>query len=235
MNSLFFQIDEIDEDSARYPGEDAALAAERKRLKNGEALIRLSHECYDLLSSTITENLAVVRKNCEQLKSLDPGMEKLAEELSGYSFMAEDYSSRFQDYCEQLQSEPSRLEEVAERLNQLQSLKRKYGETLEHVLAYLGEAETELERMENLDREIAGQRARTERLEKEVLTAALQLSDARRETARSMERAMEAELGSLAFDRAGLEVRFCANGVTSRDLHPTGFDRVEFFFARKPR
>ena len=233
LDFLLFQVKEI-RDSAPFPGEDEQLAAERKRLKNGEALIRLSHECYDLLSSTITEKLAMVRKNCEQLKALDPRMEKLAEELCSYSFLAEDYSSRFRDYCEQVQSEPSRLEEVAERLNQLQSLKRKYGETLEKVLAYLGEAEKEMERIEGLDREIADQRARTERLEQEALAEGLQLSDARRTTARSMERAMEAELGSLAFDRSGLEVRFFENGGTSRDLHPTGFDRVEFFFAPNP-
>ncbi len=146
----------------------------------------------------------------------------------------EDYSARFRDYCEQVQSEPSRLEDVNERLNQLQTLKRKYGETLEDVLAYLGEAERELEKIENLDREIADQRARTKRLEKEAVTEASQLSEFRRKTARGMEKAMETELSSLAFDRSGVEVRFFEHGGDCGDLRPTGFDRVEFFFAPNP-
>ncbi len=68
LDFLLYQVKEI-KDSAPVPGEDEQLAGERMRLKNAEALIRLSHECYSLLSSTITEKLTMVRKNSEQLKS----------------------------------------------------------------------------------------------------------------------------------------------------------------------
>jgi len=233
LDFLLFQVKEI-KDGAPLPGEDEQLAGERKRLKNAEALISLSRECYDVLATTVTEKLALVRKNSEQLRALDPTIEKLAEELSNYSFLAEDYSSRLREYCEQVQNEPLQLEAVNERLDQLQSLKRKYGETLEDVLAYLQESENELEMIENLDRQIEAQRARTEKLEKEVLAAALKLSDSRRKTARTMEKAMEVELSSLAFKRSGIEVRFFENDSEVRDLNATGFDRVEFFFAPNP-
>jgi DNA repair protein RecN (Recombination protein N) len=233
LDFLAFQIKEIKK-IAPVPGEDEQLSGARKRLKNSEALIRLSRESYDILAFTVIEKLALVRKNSEQLRALDPGIEKLAEELSSYSFLAEDFSSRIREYFEQVQTDPSKLESVNERLDQLQSLKRKYGETLDDVLIFLQQSENELAVIENLDREIEVERMRSEKLGKEALAAALKLSKSRLSTARKMEKAMETELSTLAFDRSGIEVRFFEGGHGAGDLNPTGLDRVEFFFAPNP-
>ncbi len=230
---LSFQIREITEIAPEI-GEDEQLGGERNRLKNGEALIRLSRECYELLSGSITDNLAVVRKNMEQLQHFDPGLEKLAEELSSYSFLAEDFSTRLRSYSDGLDNDPARLDAVNARLDKLQGLKRKYGESLAEVLAYFGRAEKELEVLENLDQQIDEQRQKTTALENEVLAAAEALSEARQKTAASMERAMSQELQSLSFEQSGVEVRFQPVEKSSEQLRATGFDRLEFFFAPNP-
>lgn len=113
-------------------------------------------------------------------------------------------------------------------------MKRKYGETLEDVLAHAEQAERELEMIENLDREIEEQCKETERLEREALSAAGKLSKVRVKTARKMETAMAAELKTLAFNQSGIEVRFRECEHQSSELRPTGLDRVEFFFAPNP-
>jgi DNA repair protein RecN (Recombination protein N) len=230
---LVFQIGEIDEVSPEI-GEDAALSLERGRLKHGEALIRLSHQCYELLASTITEQLGVIRKNLEQMREMDPALEKLSEELSSYSFLAEDYSARMRSYHDRLEDDPARLEQVNARLDMLQGIKRKYGETLEMVLDFRKKAQQELDMLENLDREIEEQRLKTERLEQDAMLAAKNLSQLRRKAAAELERAMAAELDSLNFARAAIEVRFAALEQTAESLRATGFDRVEFFFTANP-
>ena len=226
---LSFQIKEISEIDPET-GEDERLGAERNRLKNGEALIRLSRECYELLTGTVSDNLAVIRKNLEQLTQLDPELEKLAEELGSYSFLAEDYSSRLRSYSEALDNDPARLETINARLDKLTGLKRKYGESLTEVLAHLEKARQELEVLDNLDVEIEHQRKKTTALEVELVDAAKTLSQARRRTAADMERAMSKELESLAFEQSGVEVRFQPMEMNSEHLRATGFDRLEFFF-----
>jgi DNA repair protein RecN (Recombination protein N) len=230
---LSFQIREIVEIGPEE-GEDERLAAERNRLKNGENLIRLSRECYELLAGTVTDNLAVIRKNLDQLTQLDPELEKLAEELGSYSFLAEDYSSQLRTYSEALDNDPARLESINARLDKLTGLKRKYGDSLTEVLVYLEKARHELEVLDNLDVEIEQQTEKTAALEVESLAAAEALSAARRETAANMERAMSRELESLAFEQSGVEVRFQPVQKGSENLRATGFDRLEFFFAPNP-
>lgn len=230
---LSFQIKEIT-DIDPTVDEDSDLGRERNRLKNGEALIKLSRECYDLLSSPITEHLSVIRKNLAQLQELDPGLAKLTEELTSYSFLAEDYSARLRSYYEGLDNNPFRLDSVNERLDKLQGLKRKYGVTLADVLLHLNMARQELDVLENLDREIEQQRVKAEDLEQKVLTAATRLSEARKKTATVLEQAMAEELRSLSFEQSGIDVRFQQIAENAEQVRASGFDRVEFFFAPNP-
>ncbi len=233
LDFLTYQLHEIRE-AEIVPGEDEELVAERNRLKSSDSLIKISRECYLAMSSTISDELTLVRKRIEQLAELDPGISELAGEIGDYSYLAEDYSTRIRDYCNQLENDPIRLEAVVERLDVLQSLKRKYGQTLEQVLQYAADAEQELEQIEHLDKEIAAQRQKTGASEKRVLAAAAELSRLREETAVRMEKAMAQELGALAFDRATLRVHFKKHKNDLPSLGPAGFDRVEFFFAPNP-
>ena len=233
LDFLSYQVKEISEVAPEI-GEDEQLGTERKRLKNAETLIRLGRESYDLLASQVTDNLAQIRKNVEQLVSLDPEFANLGEELSSYAFLAEDYSSRLRRYCDGLENDPMRLEVINERLDQLQGLKRKYGESIAEVLDYLAGAKREIDRIEHLDKEIEAQRSLTESRERALVEAARELSAQRRDTALKMEQAMDNELLTLAFNSSSVEVRFAESGDTVDDLRPTGGDQVEFFFAPNP-
>lgn len=233
LEFLSFQVSEIKQ-VAPEPGEDELLVAERRRLKSAEALIRLSGECYDIFNSTISDNLAIVRRNMEQLAGLDPQAADLASELSSYSFLSEDFSARLREYHNALEDDPHRLEAVSARLAQLKTLKRKYGETIEDILTACAQAERERETIEHLDEEIEQQRQAVALLEQRALEMASALSAARRETARNVETALSAELESLAFGQSGIEVRFQPCDADSTELRSSGIDRVEFFFAPNP-
>ena len=233
LDFLSYQVKEIKE-ADPVAGEDDALSQERQRLKSADALIRMSRESYGTLSTSVTDELAQIRKNMEQLRALDPSIEKLAEELSEYSFLAEDYSMRLRDYCDGLENDPIRLEQVTERLDQLHALKRKYGETIGDILEYCRNAEAELKKIEHLDQEIEQQAGKVETLEAHVVAAAEELSRKRQETGKKMELAMKDELATLAFNQAGFEVRFKDGSNGAPQIMRSGSDRVEFFFAPNP-
>jgi DNA repair protein RecN (Recombination protein N) len=230
---LRFQVEEI-RSAAPVAGEDERLAAEKKRLKSADSLIRLSQESYALMATTVVDSLAQIRRNMEQLLALDPQAAKLAEDLSGYNFMAEDHAAELRHYRDALESDPVRLERVGERLDVLQGLKRKYGETLEDVLLFAEMAERELAELDGIEQRGRELERQTETLEQEACALAARLGDRRREVAAGMEKAMEDELASLAFRQAGFNVSWQDVEKTPQTLRASGWDRVEFFFSANP-
>ena len=230
---LSFQLEEI-RTAALQPGEDEALENEKKRLKSGDTLIRLSQESYGLLSSSVMDELARIRKNMAQIAALDEDSVKLAEDMSEYCFQAEDLAVQLRNYRDSLENDPYRLEQVTERIDLIQGLKRKYGETIEEIIVFAGEAEQELERLNSLEIKVSDlekEIVRTEALLNEKATA---LSVKRKMAAASISAAMKDELEGLAFNQAVFEVRWLDFEDGAEDIGPTGMDRVEFYFSANP-
>ncbi len=230
---LEFQLAEIDE-AQPYVGEDEELSQEKKRLKNSDSLMKLSQESYYLLSGDISEKMLKLRKGIEQLAAIDPDLEKLAEDISGYTYQAEDYVVELRNYRDSLESNPLRLEQVTERLDILLGLKRKYGEQLEDVIAFAENARAELEGIESMDKRIVELEEEVAGLEQQVCRSAGELTGKRRKAAAAMEKAMGEELMSLAFKQSGLKVRWHDFAEEPGNLSGTGWDKVEFFFSANP-
>jgi len=230
---LKFQVNEIEE-AELVAGEDEFLAAEKKRLKNGDTLIKVSQESYRLLSVQLMDGLVRLRQNMEQLAALDPKAEKLAEDLSDYSYLAEDHVQELRQYRDSIETDPHRLDVVNERLDMVRRLKRKYGENLEDILDFCARGRHELEGLDNLETDIARLQDEAASLEKEVCSHAEQLSEKRKETAIKVEAAMERELESLAFGQARFFVQWSEVEKIPETMRSTGWDRGEFFFCANP-
>lgn len=227
---LQFQVEEI-RDAGFEIGEDDALGAEKKRLKNAQALINLSQASYKLLSYDLMDGLSALRQNMSQLAELDSGALKLAEEISGFTFMAEDYVAELRAYKDNLETDPYRLDQVNERLDLLQQCKRKYGETIEEILEFARSGEEELKQLENMEKEIAALEDEVASLEKVMCEMALQLSVKRKDTSSKLEKAMGVELKSLAFDEPGFKVHWAEVEMVPETIRATGWDRGEFYFS----
>ncbi len=230
---LQYQVGEI-RDVSLSVGEDEELSREKKRLKSSDSLIKLSQESCKILSSSILDNLVQVRRNIEQVANLDPKAEKLAEEVAEYSYRAEDVAALLRTYRDSLENNPLRLDQVNERLDLLQSLKRKYGESLELVLEYAREAEEELQKLDLLEVELNDLEAEVMSLEGELESLAERLSIQRREAASGFEKSISRELLSLAFTEPKFKVCWQEVPHDMAHLQATGWDRVEFFFSANP-
>lgn len=233
---LLFQCREIEE-AGIEPGEDEALSLEKDRLRASDDLMRLGRESYDLLVDTVNDALALVRKNLEQMASFDRTLDPLAEEVSGNGFQLEDDAARLREYIENIPNDPARLETVTERIHQLQQLKRKYGASLDEVIAYAEDARRELEELDSAERRLEEIGAELRQVETSLVQKAGQLSGARRKTAEKLASNVRDELRALSFDHAEFEVSFEGDGQQETDLagiSGTGWDRSEFFFSANP-
>jgi len=230
---LTYQVKEI-LDIQPVPGEDEALSEEKKRLKSADALIKISRKTHKLMEHSLLDGLIQIRMDMNHAAELDADAGELAAELAGFSYQAEDLVIKLRDYRDSLNSDPYRLDVVNERLNELQGLKRKYGNSLETVIAYARDAEIELQQIENIDKDVAACEIALQGMEKELCLQATTLSSKRKVTAAKLEKAMAGELASLAFNKSGLDVRFQEHAADVEALRRGGWDRVEFFFTANP-
>jgi DNA repair protein RecN (Recombination protein N) len=131
--------------------------------------------------------------------SVEARLRAAAEELA-------DAGADVRRATEAIADDPERLEAVRSRLRLLADVRRKYGETLSHVMAYAEEARARLRELEEHDeRALALDRERTAALE-EARAAAAVVAAARREAAPRLATAVEERLQALALAGARFDV-----------------------------
>ncbi len=247
MDMLDFQIKEIG--AARLkPGEDKALLDERTRLANAEKLAALTEEACQALSSgaedapSAADLLGEAARALNSLAKIDPSRTEQRDLAVALSEQFKDLARELEDYREQIEFNPKRLDLVEERLELIKTLKRKYGASLEDVIAYGAQAQQERDGLTHSGERLAELGAREDKLLKRIGQLGAALSSARRAAGERLGRAIEAELADLRMDRAqfGVEVRGEPDPggayVDGQRLafDSTGIDRIEFLVAPNP-
>jgi DNA repair protein RecN (Recombination protein N) len=150
-------------------------------------------------------------------------MQAVRQSLEPALIAAQDVSYSLRDYLGSVEANPARLEEIELRLAAIDKLKRKYGASIEEIVAFgedvarrIGEVENAGERLESLRKE-------HQRLASEYEKAAADLNCRRMAAASELSKRVEAELKPLAMDRAIFVIRIEPGPWTA-----AGADRVEF-------
>ena len=220
-----FQRREIEE-AALKPGEDEELEIERRRLQNFARIEEAASGAYQALYDSPGSALAEVRsaaRRLEELGRIDPALGGLAESLKPTEYAIEEASFSLRDYLSRLEANPERLEEIEARLALVDKLKRKYGASLELVLAYLEEVRGHLAGVENADQRRAALAKQLGELGEAYQDAAGRLSRQRKDGARKLAKRVEEELASLAMERTVFRVE-----VGPAAWSEQGIDEVRF-------
>ncbi len=241
LDMLQFQADEIDA-TAPQPGEDETLFDERTRLMNAEKLREAATLCSESLSggeslAASDGALALVRqalKAARELEEYDKGVSVWAQEIESALYELDDAASEARRYAETLEADPLRLEEIEARLHRLNRLKRKYGDTLNGVLAHRAQIADELNNLSISEEELGDLRSRAATERAAFLAAGEKLSQSRRKCSQNFGTQVVGELRELAMDRARFEAQFEAHLERDETGSREGIDRVEFIFSANP-
>ena len=247
LDLLNYQVNEIE--SARpVPGEMEELLGERTRLAHAAQLMETMDAAYRLLevgedqmpgaSDLIGQAFGYLAKAA----SIDPSLEDMQTRLDSIVEQLSDLISSLQEYRESLEFNPRRLDEVEERLALLENLQRKYGDTIEEILAYAESAKEEIEKLSHSEEFAQELEAEEDRLLHELGRLGAELSEARRKAAAELSSAVERELQDLNMRGAkfavSVEQKEAPDGVFvgGRRLafDSTGIDRVEFLVSANP-
>jgi DNA repair protein RecN (Recombination protein N) len=236
LDILQFQVDEIGKANLQT-GEDEQLEEEKRRLNNVEKLSSLSEESYLLLyeneEATITTLEKVVRRIAE-LSEYESSFAEYNESLATAQAVLEDVAFSVRDFRNSLEFSPERLTEIENRLAEISRLKRKYGGTIETVLAHFVESSERLKNIETAELREAELRKELKAAREDYLKTARELHDRRAKSAKKLEKEIETNLKAVSLEKARFEVRLAADAEDDRSFTAKGLDRVEFYFSANP-
>jgi DNA repair protein RecN (Recombination protein N) len=226
-----FQKKEI-ESAHLQPGEDQKLETEKKVLANAEKLYSNAMAAYDLLydsESSAATRLSVGQKHLEELVRFDPKFQDALLSLQNARVAIEDVSGTVRDYAEAIDASPERLAWVEDRLAEFDRLKRKYGATVDEVIAYGEDVARKLNEVENREQVIAGLKKELAALAEAYLAAARAISKRRYTSAKELQKLVENEINQLAMK---VQFRIEVSGSDEpENWSATGFDGVAYLIA----
>ncbi|MDK1081386.1 MAG: DNA repair protein RecN [Anaerolineae bacterium] len=245
---LTYQAEEI-EVAKLKPGEDKELKDERDRLANAESLAENSQQALTALDEGTPESPAAsdligqAAHAMAGLAKIDATRSELSEQAASLDDLLADLVRSIRNYLEEIEFNPKRLKEVEERVDLISSLNRKYGGSLEKVIAFGEEARIQLENISTASDRIEELEPQETSLLKKLAEQGGALSQKRQQAATILGKSIETELEDLRMAAAKFSVDFKTKadpeGIPAKDgqrlaFDQNGYDLIEFLVAPNP-
>jgi DNA repair protein RecN (Recombination protein N) len=207
---LRFGVGEV-EAVAPQPGEDVTLAAEEARLGFSDTLRRAAENAREALSSEdghpdALAAIAAARAELEGVRVHDTDAAGLADRVGDLTYLLSDLAADVASYAASVETDPARLAVVSERRAALASLTRKYGESIDEVLAWAEEASGRLLDLDGTDEQIDALRLRRAAVRERLAELATELSTLRTTAAATLSAQVTEELAQLAMPHARITI-----------------------------
>ena len=232
LELLRTQIDEIEE-AEIVVGEDDALQDEISRFDHVEHLQKVTSGAYSALYDgrpAVLDVLSSIQADVKDAVAYDSALSEVSELLSGAYFQLEEAAHSLSNYSDSLSFDEERYDYCQKRDSLLYLLKKKYGSTLEEVLAFEAKAQTRLEELESEDESKDSLVEEVRYLKEEAKVLQLQLNEYRRLTNERITKLLSNQLENLGMPKATLS--FIIEGED--ELSPLGAERIELLFSPNP-
>ena len=232
---LRFQVQEI-EQAGLLPDEEEQLRSERQRLVHAHRLRELAHEAHVELQEdeqAVLTRLGRIGRALGELAQTDPTMGDCEQAVAESTIPLKELAGRLRDYAQQLEADPDRQVIVEDRLDLIQRLKKKYGGSVEAVVATGRLAQEELQVLDNHEERTAELTGLLDEEARRLHALAQQLSKKRIDAAKRMTTLVGVELAALKMEQAIFQVTVCSD-ESAEGLGPAGRDRAEFLLSSNP-
>ena len=215
------------EDARLSPGEDTKLEDEARVLENADELRTLASTLNELLSgeeASVLSQLGAAQRPLSSIERIDPSAVRMQELFDTGFYALQELARAVDDYAGSVELDPARLEEVRRRRDRVFGLLKKYGPTLEDVIAAGTTARAELDLIDTAQFDLANLTAREADARRRLSREAEKLSEMRLSAAKKLAKAVDALLPPLGMPDGRFSVT-----LTARD-EPTaeGAEDVEF-------
>lgn len=243
---LSYEIAEIEKADLNENRELDDLINEEKSLAHAEQILRDIDECRRVLSEdeeSVMKTLSWVERTLENDTQLDERLSSPLNQVKEANFLLQDAARDLRTAADHIQADPERLAIVRERIDLLQKILKKYGPQIENARNYLEKCRRELSGIELSSEEEGKIRKDIEQINAKLVKAAGDVFAVRREAAKKLESAVEAELKFLGMEdtriRISIKWELSDKGVyflpeepdKKYVIHPHGLDQIELLLA----
>lgn len=231
IDFLSFQVDEITR-AELTDGEEDELLKRRKVLDNAETLSELSREMQQLICGDrgVRDSLYSALRSGERLSEIDDSLKSCTERLTDIYYELEELGRDISAYSSSVDFNPRELDEIEDRLAVINSLKRKYGGSLEAVIAYGEKSQARLTELMSYDDNLSALEKEAAEQKKEAERLGAELAAVRTKGAEKLAAAINAELATLDMSEARITFAFTHCGLSEH-----GTQYVEMLFSSNPK
>lgn len=224
-----FELSEIEAADLK-PEEDQELSERIQVLQNSEKIFAGIETAYELLEESehnVLSALGSARHALSQISSFSGSLSQASDTLTDAYYNVQDVTGSLAAIREDLRFSPGELDRAIERLDLIDSLKKKYGGSIDAVLALAEDVRGKLAQIENFDQIRTEQTAEVQQRLQVLKTCASALTEVRKASADRLAAAIEAELHDLNFQHAVLRIDVSPAPAISSD----GADQVEIMIS----
>ena len=233
IDLLQYQVQEI-EDAGLTAGEEQALENRRKVLSNASAIRDRLAQSYALLSGSddaagAVDLLGEASNAVDAAAQLDPALTAAAGQLLDLYYNAKDVAADLIGRLDTYDTNDAELDEVEQRLDLLYRLKRKYGSTVEDVIAFGQKAREELDNIQHSQQRHDALQAEKLRLYTKAREKAEVLTQTRLKAFEELNTRISGTLDFLNMPGVRMTLRHTRGPLASH-----GQDSVEFYISTNP-
>jgi DNA repair protein RecN (Recombination protein N) len=237
LDLLRFQSNEI-KTARLHPDEESQVEQEYRRSSNAARLLEASQAGLGILGGeeqSILTQAGALGRLLQELQRLDPGSRALLGLHEEVVQLLHDLQNDLSKYADSVEVDPQRISEFEYRLNLIHSLKRKYGSTLQEVIAFGEEANQKLRSLEQRDAELTRLQRELDENRTSLFRAGEALSAKRRKLIPKLCKAVTQQLNDLGFGQSHFDVDISTVSENeSATFSPAGLDKIEFQFSPNP-
>ena len=208
-------------------GEDEQLEEKRKIMMNSEKVAEALNLVSSNLEGTVIDVVNESIRAFEKIENVDERYSQKLSELKNIYYEVQELSRDVCSMNEDTYFDENERNQVEERLDEIYSLKRKYGNTIEEILKYQDELESEINRIENLDEENQKTKEKIQNLTQEMNEICEKISKERKEKSIILNGKINNELKELEMKNA----RFTASVIEDEEFSMNGKSHTEFMIA----
>ena len=224
LDLLRYQVNEIEEANLKV-GEEEELENENKLINNSEKIYNNLYKANELIENSAIESISTAVRNMEKIEEYSKEYENISKALKSLYYDLQEINRDLQDSNNDIYFDENKKIEIAERLDLIYTLKRKYGNNIQEILAYKNELEKEIQQIEGLEDYINKLNTQKQELEIKMKKIAEELNIIRNKNAVKLSKGINKELKDLemANSEFNVEVKYLEN-----EFNKNGLNSVEF-------
>lgn len=226
---LYEHIQQEIQNAELHPGEEEELKKDVILMQHGEKIAKNVNTAYNILDgeSSVLSALADAKNQLAEVCDYDERLQELFNNLDSAWITIDESRSELADYAEKIDFNEERFNQIQNRLDLFYDLEKKYGNTIEDVIAYGEEINQKYLELEKISETIAKAEQELKTAEATLNVSADKLTKARKKVAAQLAQAVTAHIKDLAMPEGRVEIAF----AETESFTPFGKDNMTILFS----